>query len=445
MRRAIAILVLGLALDAAAGPVRIPGESAPKAVASLGPLDGAIALAISEDGSRAAAAFLDAKKNQASIVRLADASTAAAEIPVRGVVRALAFDAEGGELLVVADRRSKRTIGETFLQRIDTASRESIREIVLPRDARDLAVKDERTLLLASDDEIRTFAMPAFTSGPLYRLDGANLALATVPGTSRVVVGREDGLLLVDLRDPQDRDGLPVRERVATAGAVAEIVVSSDGRTGWARLTEGTVYRFGLDPLSLGDAEGRAAWIGWVGEAGDAAPAPAAETVKPVAAAAVVAAPVVAAPPATPPPSPPPAPAEIEPQKAAEPESAPMEAPKPEAAPPPVEPPPRIEGGTAPPITPHDARMDGRVTGAAMASVVAVVILGPDNILHEAARVKPDASGHWFVKDLPSGTYRILLDAGGGRLVESSPPFRTVVVGPEGIASTEPIEALRIR
>ena len=59
--------------------------------------------------------------------------------------------------------------------------------------------------------------------------------------------------------------------------------------------------------------------------------------------------------------------------------------------------------------------------------------------------MKPDASGHWFVKDLPSGTYRILLDAGGGRLVESSPPFRTVVVGPEGIASTEPIEALRIR
>ena len=89
--------------------------------------------------------------------------------------------------------------------------------------------------------------------------------------------------------------------------------------------------------------------------------------------------------------------------------------------------------------------MEGRITGSARGSVVAVVVFGPDNILREAARARPDENGHWFVKGLSAGTYRVLLDAGGGRVLETSPPFRTVVVGAEGIAGVEAIEAVRIR
>ena len=434
MRRVAVVLALSLSFPAQAREVRIPGETLPPSIRALGAIDAVTALALSADASLAAAAAADPEGKQSSTVRLADSAAVRGEIAVRGVVRALAFDAGGTELLVLADRRTKRSIGETFLARVDTATLKSIREIVLPRDARDLVLMDDATLLVASDGELRTFVLPAFTSGPLYRLDGANRAVAPVRGTRRVVVGRDDGLWLVDLGDPQTRDGLPVRERVSTPSQVADVVLAPDGEAAFARLVDGLILRFRVRPLAIVGPEGSASWIGWVPEAGEESPAsvasPDPEPPVPPALPPVVA-PVL--PPAVAPAVPPADPPAVAP--------AAVEAPEPAPAPPP---PPRIES-PSPPIVPQDARMEGRITGSARGSVVAVVVFGPDNILREAARVRPDENGHWFVKGLSAGTYRVLLDAGGGRVLETSPPFRTVVVGAEGIAGVEAIEAVRIR
>lgn len=433
MRRAAVVLAFVLAGAAHAGPVRIPGSALPPSIVALGAIDGVTALALSPDGSLAAAAAADPEGKPASTVRLADAGAVRGEIAVRGIVRSLAFDAHGAELFVLADRRTRRSMGETFLVRVDTTTLKAIREIVLPRDARDVALKDEETLLVASDGELRTFLVPAFTSGPLYRVDGANPAIASVPGTSLVVLGRDEGLWLLDLADAQTRDGLPVRERLRTGGAVADVVVAPDALAGFARLIDGTVLRFRVRPFTIVGPEGNASWIGWLPEEGEspAEPEPAAAPVPEPAAA--------------PTPVPAPAPAIVATPPVVAVEVPKVEAPPPPpAAPPPAPPVARVES-PAPPIVPHDARMEGQVRGAAMGAVVAVVVLGPDNILREAARVKPDDNGYWFVKGLPAGTYRVLLDAGGGRVLEASPAFRTVVVGAEGTAGVEPIEAVRIR
>jgi len=86
----------------------------------------------------------------------------------------------------------------------------------------------------------------------------------------------------------------------------------------------------------------------------------------------------------------------------------------------------------------------GRVSGAAATEVVAVVLMGPDNVLREAARVRPRADGAWSVSGLAPGAYRILLDAGGGKALEASPPFRSVRLEAGGQVEVAPIEALRV-
>jgi hypothetical protein len=68
----------------------------------------------------------------------------------------------------------------------------------------------------------------------------------------------------------------------------------------------------------------------------------------------------------------------------------------------------------------------GMLSGPALSSVAAVVILGPDNVLREAARVAPTADGSFRFEGLAPGAYRLVASGAAGRVVLCDPPFLTV-------------------
>jgi hypothetical protein len=432
---ALGVLLAG-ALAASAAPVRVPGSAHPAAVVALGALDGIAALAVADDGSAAVGAFASAKAGR-SIVRFARADGGApAEIPVRGRVRALRFARDGESFFVVAAREPKRGPHETFLVRVETATLDASREIVLPRGAADADGPDGATLLVVSDAELRTFRLPALTSGRLYRIDGRGRAIAAIPGTRRVLIGREDGIALVDLDDPQTRDGLGARARLATGAPVVALAIAPDAAAALARLEDGRVVRFRVEPLGDAVEDGTARAIAWPGERAQA-PVPEPERPAPPKPEPV--------PPPLPEPEPPPVPRPVPP---AEPAPVPEPEPSPEPEPPPPpEPSPEPSFGVARPAEPvvasAEAGLRGRVTGGASAEVVAVVVFGPDNMLREAARVRPGPDGAWSATGLAPGAYRIVLDGGGGKVLEVRPAFRTVRLGAGALVDVASMEALR--
>jgi hypothetical protein len=98
---------------------------------------------------------------------------------------------------------------------------------------------------------------------------------------------------------------------------------------------------------------------------------------------------------------------------------------------------------TSAPPEPGRGQVSGRITGPALGSVVAVVLLGPDSIVRQAARVVPEADGSWLARDLAPGRYRVLLDGGGQRVVVTSPPYLQVEVQGGARVSAPAVEALR--
>ena len=92
-----------------------------------------------------------------------------------------------------------------------------------------------------------------------------------------------------------------------------------------------------------------------------------------------------------------------------------------------------------PPAAAH--QLEGRIVGA-VELVEAVVLLGPDNILQEAARVQPDHDGTWSVNGLDPGRYRIQLDGGGDRVLVAEPRFLMVDIGETPTRAPE-IKAVR--
>jgi hypothetical protein len=75
-------------------------------------------------------------------------------------------------------------------------------------------------------------------------------------------------------------------------------------------------------------------------------------------------------------------------------------------------------------------QVQGRIEGPAAGRVESVVLFGPDNILREAARVRPASGGRWHVDDLSPGRYRVQLDGGGGAVLVTEPRFLLLTVSP---------------
>ncbi len=74
-----------------------------------------------------------------------------------------------------------------------------------------------------------------------------------------------------------------------------------------------------------------------------------------------------------------------------------------------------------------------------------VVILGPNNLLREAARIQPDADGRWGVESLAPGRYRIVLNGGGEHVIESDPRFATVQVMQDEVMEAPAFHVRRVR
>jgi hypothetical protein len=129
----------------------------------------------------------------------------------------------------------------------------------------------------------------------------------------------------------------------------------------------------------------------------------------------------VAAPaPAAPPPSPPAA--APEPTVAAPPSSPP-------AAPPPAAPPTANESPVAPveEKAPTPAGLSGKVSGD-VARVHAIVLYGPNNILKEYARVRPEPDGSWKAPQPPAGAYRVMVVGDGSTPLPVKPGYIAVKV-----------------
>jgi len=230
---------------------------------------------------------------------------------------------------------------------------------------------------------------------------GENVGVAPFAGSSHVLVAQSSRVVRVDLAGAQGRDGLTCAEEAPSPDPLRGLTAAWDDR----------------GPIAVGEGGGR--WC----VAGGAPPAPAAAPLAPVDVA----------------PDPPPA--------ASAPVPAAVEALPPEPAPPPQQPP-------SPPASPpaagdssgnrgEPASVFGLIDGPSRGDVAAVVVLGPDNVLKEAARSVPDEQGRFTAHGLPAGAYRIVAAGKGGRVLICDPPFITVHVGVDGAVEAPVLKVLR--
>ncbi len=446
-----------------AGPVVLPSAGAPPAVEALGPLEGVLALALSPDGTSAAAAMAASGPGR-SLLRLVTPERREAEtMELPGVARSLLFSPDGRRVYALLEKPRRKGPGEVLLYDIDAETLRSGARILLPDSARALAIFiGDGALLLACQDEIRSFRLPALSSGPLYRIPGENLAIADLGGGD-LLVGQADGLLRVHLRDAQGREGLDPRERVATAEPVVGLAAAPDGGAALVRLAGGSIHRVALAPLRVEETGLRGTAVAWLG----AAPARRLDEERPPPEATAIEGGIAKA--AAEPPSgagagareetetvvatgEPRAQFETAPaaggelrtrgqgegavqEKAAPPaeEALPEGIPRREA-PAPSPPPEGVAGGA----------VSGRLSGPAVAGVAAVVLAGPDDLLRTARRVKPSPEGSWSADGLAAGLYRVVLVGEGGRAVVTEPAFQTVRVEAGSRVELPEIRAIRL-
>jgi hypothetical protein len=408
---AIAALSSADPADRAAIRIHVPDEGVlPPLADRAEPLPGTRAVTVSPDGTRIALLSWTRPVGRAarSVLHIVDAGLSEpVAVEVGALVRDALLAADGSAVWAVAHEAAKRGPGRTELLRIEIDTQRARPILLLPASARSLAFWPRAgALLVACSDEIRTLRLPELTSGPLYALPGVNLSLAALGG-ARILVGREDAVLLVDLDDRPARDAMPVRASVAMPSPVVALAAAPDGRTALAGLSDGRVLRVEIDAaLELRVAS---AGTGLV-----------ATRATPVSVASFPQEEVPA--PAQPPPDPPPGrpPVQVDPPRQESAIASPVEErpEDPQPAPPAVEP-------TA------GAVLHGRVTGPAASAVVSVVVLGPDSVVREARRVAPGPDGRFRVGDLAPGRYRVVVDAGGSRVLVTRPPFHVVDVREE--------------
>jgi hypothetical protein len=332
-----------------------------------------------------------------SILKFTRNGTPPRTVELPGGVLGLAVASDGTFAFVIVrtvDR--KGLVRSVDLMRVDLKSARVGSGVSLPATAKGLSIgPGQGTLLVASKDEIRTFQLPPLSSGPLYRVLGDNVGVAPIANSTRVIVAQAARLVTADLAEAQSRDGLtlvdetPVPARLRTmmdgVGSLGSVALSDDGRA-------------------------------WCVHA-DAPP-----------------------PPAPPPPALVPAPV-LPPEPIPKPESAPPK----ESAPPPISVPaaPTVSEPAPAPAPPVPGALSGQIFGPALGAVAAVVVLGPDNVLREAARVRPDEHGRWEIRGLPEGAYRILAAGNGGRVLTCDPPFVTIRVISDQAVEVPGLKVLR--
>ena len=78
-----------------------------------------------------------------------------------------------------------------------------------------------------------------------------------------------------------------------------------------------------------------------------------------------------------------------------------------------------------------------------MNEVREVVLLGPNNIVREARRLRPDDGGLWRADGLKPGRYQIQLSAGGEKVLVTEPRIAVVEVGESGSIEATEFRVLR--
>lgn len=418
-------VIIGTVATAADGQVLFADGPGRPASQSIGLPPGARQLALSPDGSRVAVSSAEGVR----IAALDDRPVSfGPPIDVGGIVRSLVWsDYDEPALWVLRHRPAKRRVGDTDLLQIDLERARPLRRLRLPDDAASLTWwPSERALLVAAGPSLRSIRLERMVSGPMFRLSDTPRAAASLGG-SRLLVSTADGLALIDLRDAPGPDSMPFRATLETRAPLNALAVSADGKSALGVDESGDLFRILTDPLSVRalDERGMLAVGAPRREVGLRPSRPPRTQLRDAEEPAI----------------------DLVTEPIAEPVDLPAERPadRPTAAPAHDGVP---EPAAAPPIeptaVPADAQLAGLILGPAVAEVTAVVVLGPDSMLREAARVAPASDGRWSVSGLSPGRYRVQLSGEAGAVVLSDPPYAVVEVvsGAEPI-SLPPIRALR--
>jgi hypothetical protein len=367
---------------AAEPAVIVPCEDFPTAVAVLGSKSEIEAYGLAAAASVAVAAIPSLSGQERSVLRFARDGAPPREVHLAGRVLGLAVTSDGKHAYATVRATDRKGVVRSVeLVRVDLETARATSGATLPATARGLALgSGNATLLVASHNEIRTFQLPSLASGPLYRALGDNVGVAPLPGSSYVLVAQPSRIVVADLAATQGRDGLTLSDEVV-APAPLRGMLASAGDAGPVALSDGGVV--------------------WCVRAG-----------------APPRAPRVQDPPADP---------------------LPEEPPQVESAP--VAPAASHETAAPQPIEP--GTVFGSVGGPAVADVAAIVLLGPDNVLHEAARAVPDERGRYSASALPPGGYRIVAAGKAGRVLICDPPFITIRVDSNGAVAAPVLKVLR--
>lgn len=91
-------------------------------------------------------------------------------------------------------------------------------------------------------------------------------------------------------------------------------------------------------------------------------------------------------------------------------------------------PPARVPEPDPKPVLVSPGRIAGRVEGFEAGRTLFVTVLGPDNLLREAARVAVSPDGSFQIDGLKPGRYRVQPTGGGDSAIVSEPRFRSVEI-----------------
>jgi len=410
--------------------IRVAGDPRPAVLELVDTTTPPLAVAVGPDGRNAAAAYPDPAKPQRSIVRIyATYRDEPLVVEFATVVRSIVFSPDGLEVYVASYRPAKKRLGESHLTAVDVEAGKS-RTImrIPPRTSSMDYLPAHDSLILATLDEVRTIRVAGMRSGPLYRIPGPNLALTALAGSTAVLIGQERELLLVDLEDPPGEEAMPVREHLPVPAPVATLAALPDGSGAFALLSDGSLYRVSFDPLAI-EPSGSALALVALGKQEDSTTidmAPLPIPAPPLAEAQTTAAePVPLAQER--------AVEEDSPDTAIEPTvvaaSEGTEEPAPSSSPP-------WGAGDAP-------QLWGRLTGEAVEEVQEIILLGPNSIVREARRVRPEDGTFWRADDLEPGRYQIQLSAGGQKVLVNEPRVAMVEITESGSTEATSIRVLR--